>query len=64
MATLILAPQPSDDLFVALRSLPGPLHVFTPTPGRLLDATDRPDLSVEAVPDRLLSEFRRTIAGL
>lgn len=64
MATLILAPQPSDDLFVALRTLPGPLHVFTPTPGRLLDATDRPDLSVEAVPDRLLSEFRRTIAGL
>jgi hypothetical protein len=30
----------------------------------LLDATDRPDLSVEAVPDRLLSEFRRTVAGL
>jgi adenine-specific DNA-methyltransferase len=63
-ATLILAHAPSDDLFVALRSLPGPLHVFSPTPGQLLDATDRPDLSVEAVPDRLLSEFRRTVAGL
>lgn len=63
-ATLVLVPTVSAEVLAALTTFPGPLHVFSPAPGPLADAINRPDVSIEPIPDQLLAEFRRTVAGI
>ena len=62
--TLAFVPLASEIAIASVRALAGPVALFTPVPGVLRDATARPGLAIEAVPDRLLSEFRRNIVGL
>lgn len=63
---LAYAPRPDDGAMGALRALAaeGALVVFTPVPGRVRDALAMPAVPIEAVPDRLLAEFPRIVAGL
>ena len=63
-ATLAYIPVVSEAAIAIVRGLPGVMQVFTPTPGLLREAIDRPGITMEAVPDRLLLEFRRNVAGL
>jgi len=59
-------PRPDDEAMIALRALAaeGALVVFTPVPGRVRDALAMPGVPIEIVPDRLLAEFPRIVAGL
>ena len=62
--TLVFAPHPTPDAIAALQTITGAIQIFTPIPGPLREALTRPGVTVEVVPDRLLSEFRRTVAGI
>jgi adenine-specific DNA-methyltransferase len=62
--TLVYAPIVTETVVAIVRDLAGAVQVFTPTPGLLRDAIDRPNITIESVPDRLLAEFRRNVVGL
>lgn len=59
-------PAPSDAAVAQLRRLAalGNVTAFTPAPGVLRDMLDMPNVPVEHIPDRLLAEFPRIVAGL
>ena len=58
------APHMDQTVAAMLTDLAGAIDVFTPTPGILRDATQRPGTTIELIPDSLLAEFRRNLAGL
>jgi adenine-specific DNA-methyltransferase len=64
--TVAFVPDPTDAEVVELRRLAseGPVIAFTPVPGLLRDALALPAVPIEQVPNQLLAEFPRLIAGL
>ena len=62
--TIAYLPQATESALAELRALKGAVLAFTPTPGLLRDAADRPGLAIEGVPDRWLAEFPRNVVGL
>lgn len=59
-------PDPNDPAIEILRGLAGAgaIVAFCPVPGRLRDALSMPEIPIEQVPNQLLAEFPRLIAGL
>ena len=64
--TLVYVPHVTDEAVTQLRQLAtrGPVAAFAPAPGLLRDILAMPTVPVEKVPDRLLAEFPRTVAGI
>jgi adenine-specific DNA-methyltransferase len=63
---LAFVPHPNEGAFEQLQSLSreGNLTVYTPVPSHVRDVLAMPGVPIEQVPDRLLAEFPRIVAGL
>jgi adenine-specific DNA-methyltransferase len=63
---LAFVPEVSEAAVEQLRALASVniVSVFTPAPGNLRDLLGMPNVAIEQIPDRLLAEFPRHVAGL